>query len=110
MQEEMVDRFAAYADAIRREVCRSCLDGRGNGECGLTSRSCPLDAQLPAVIRAVQGIHSANLEDYTRAVEEHVCSSCSNKVAGESCGLRDHADCALVAYLPLVIDAVEESH
>lgn len=110
MHEEMTDRFTAYADAIRREVCRTCLDGRGDGRCGLINRSCPLEAQLPAVVQAVQGIHSANLDDYTRAVEEHVCSSCSNRVEGEPCGLRDHADCALVAYLPLIVDAVEESH
>ena len=45
--DEADSRFAAYADALRREVCRSCLDGRGDGSCGLTSRACPLDAQLP---------------------------------------------------------------
>jgi hypothetical protein len=104
------ERFAAYADALRREVCRTCLDGRGDGECGLTSRACPLDAQLPAVIAAIESIHSNNIDDYTQAVEERVCSNCSNKAPGEPCGLREHADCALVAYLPLVIDAVEESH
>jgi hypothetical protein len=104
------DRFAAYADALRRDVCRTCLDGRGDGACGLASRACPLDEQLPAVIAAIQSIHSSNLDDYTRAVEASVCSNCSNRAAGVPCGLREHADCALIAYLPLVIEAVEESH
>jgi hypothetical protein len=107
---ETGDRFAAYAEALRREVCRACLDGTGDGRCGLEGHACPLDAQLPAVIAAIQGVRSNNLDDYTRAVEERVCSNCANRAAGEPCQLREHADCALVAYLPLVIDAVEESH
>ncbi len=110
VETETRDRFAAYADALRRDVCRTCLDGRGDGACGLTSRACPLEAQLPAVIAAIEGIHSSDLDDYTRAVEAQVCSNCSNRTPGEPCELRERADCALVAYLPLVIEAVEESH
>jgi len=108
-RDEADSRFAAYSDALRREVCRTCLDGRGDGSCGLTARACPLDAQLPAVLAAVQGIHSANLDDYTKAVEEQVCAHCSNRSAEGPCLLREHADCALVAYLPLVVDAVEQA-
>ena len=88
-ESDAESRFAAYSDALRREVCRTCLDGRGDGTCGLTNQECPLDAQLPAVIAAVQGIHSNNLDDYTKAVEDQVCSHCSNRPARGCCESRE---------------------
>lgn len=104
---ETEERYQRYMDAIRRRVCSVCLDQRDDGACGLTGRTCAIEAHLPQIVEAVIAIKSDRMEDYVAAIQAQVCSRCAS-AAGPHCELRDRAECSLDAYLSLVIDAVEE--
>jgi hypothetical protein len=102
------ERYVAYRDAIRRRVCSPCLDGRGEGSCGLTGRTCAIEAHLPAIIETIMNVDSDRMVDYVVAIEAQVCGKCEERGSSGECRLRDSGDCALAAYLSLVVDAVEE--
>ncbi len=97
-----------YMDAIRRRVCGVCLDGRDDRSCGLTGRTCAVEDHLPSLVRALSSVQSPRLDDYAAAIREQVCSTCRCQDQRGRCELRYHGDCALDAYLSLVLDAVEE--
>lgn len=107
----MKDRkpYQTYIDALRRQVCAVCLDGRGDGSCGLTRRRCALDAHLPRVLEAIADVKSNRMHDYVEAIESEVCSSCDQLGHDGGCRLRSLGECALATYLSLVVDAVEEA-
>ena len=102
------DLYRAYRDAIRRRVCAPCLDGKGDGSCGLTGRICAIEGHLPRVIEAICAVESDRMIDYMAAIEAQVCGSCQQPSPTGDCHLRDTGDCALSAYLSLVVDAVED--
>lgn len=102
------DRSQAYFEAIRGSVCGACLDARDDGRCGLRGRTCAIETHLPAVVEAVLAIESDHLGDYLAAIEAQVCRTCPSQDHEGVCHLRDHGDCALYAYLPLVLDAIDE--
>jgi hypothetical protein len=103
-----MDRSAAYRDAIRRRVCSPCLDGRGDGTCGLSGRACALDVHLPRVVEAILAVDSHRMDDFIAAIEAEICADCESPGSGGTCRLREQGDCALSTYLPLVVDAVGE--
>ena len=105
-----MDRSIAYRDAIRRRVCSPCLDGRGDGTCGLSGRTCALDVHLPRIVEAILAVDSTRMDDFIAAIEAEICAGCESRGSGGACRLRDQGDCALATYLPLVVDAVEEVH
>jgi hypothetical protein len=102
------ERYVAYRDAIRRRVCAPCLDGRGDGFCGLTGHTCAIEAHLPDIVETVMAVDSDRMVDYVVAIEARVCGKCEQRGPSGECRLRDSGDCALAAYLSLVVDAVEE--
>ena len=108
MQPE--EQYRAYWEAIQRRVCRTCLDQADDGTCGLTGRVCALELHLPEIVGALVGVRSDRMDDYVAAVEAQVCSRCSESAASGECRVRDQAECALYALLPLVVEAVEEVH
>jgi hypothetical protein len=97
-----------YMDAIRQRVCAVCLDSRDDKSCGLTGRTCAVEGHLPDLVRALSSVESSRMEDYAAAIREQVCSACQHQDVNGRCELRDGGDCALDAYLSLVLDAVEE--
>jgi hypothetical protein len=101
-------RYQAYMEAIRRRVCAVCLDGRDDRSCGLTGRVCAIEAHLPQVVAALSAVQSGSMLDYEAAIRAQVCPGCEHQDDQGTCRLRDHADCALDAYLSLVLDAVED--
>ena len=101
-------RLQEYLDVIRRNVCTVCLDGRDDRSCGLSGRTCAIESHLPGLVRALSSIESAKLEDYETEIRAQVCSKCLEQDAAGRCELRDKGNCALDAYLTLVLDAVEE--
>jgi hypothetical protein len=103
------ERYEAFRDAILQRVCRVCLDQRDDGSCGLTGRECAIEGHLPALVEALVAVESDRLEDYEAAVRGQVCTTCDVPDATGRCALREHGDCALSAYLALVVDAVEEA-
>src|SRR5262245_55056943 len=97
-----------YMDAIRERVCGVCLDSRDDKSCGLTGRTCAVESHPPGLVQALSSVASARMEDYAAAIRSQVCSACQHQDAEGRCELRDGSDCALDAYLSLVLDAVED--
>lgn len=101
------ERERAYLEAMRAHVCRVCLDQRDDGTCGLTRRTCAIEAHLPRLATVLAGIDSRQMEAYDAAVRAEICPSCAQQDAEGRCATRDAGDCALLTYLPLVLDAIE---
>ena len=100
--------YQTYMNAIRQRVCAVCLDGRGDGSCGLTGRLCAIEAHLPRVVQAIAALQSNRMDDYVKAIESQVCGSCEQVGPDGDCRQRDLGECALATYLYLVIDAIDE--
>ncbi|HZT28554.1 MAG TPA: hypothetical protein VFA33_01630 [Bryobacteraceae bacterium] len=97
-------------EIIRKKICGVCSDRRIDGQCGLEEPAdCALFALFPQVARAIQATHSKDIQDYIRAIREGVCSVCAKQAADGTCETRRQVQCALDAYLVLVVDAIEEA-
>jgi len=95
---------------IRATVCRVCTDRNNDGFCGLEDPgSCALFRLFPQVARAIQTTHSDDIRDYVKAIREQVCSVCRMQDDEGHCETREKVECALDAYLLLVVDAIEEA-
>lgn len=101
------EREQAYREAIREQVCRVCLDQASDGGCGLSRRTCAIEAHLPRLATVLAGIDSPRMDEYDAAVRAEICPACPQQDAQGTCPVRDDSDCALLTYLPLVLDAVE---
>ena len=100
-------RYDLFRDAIQKRVCSVCLDQRDDGSCGLSHRSCAIEAHLPRIVEAVAAIESDRMDEYVAAIEAEVCAHCEDG-PGPVCRLRERGECALDTYLYLVVEAVEE--
>ena len=100
-------RYQAYWEAIQRLVCGVCLDQADDGSCGLTRRACALQTHLPRLAEVLAQVQSPRMDEYEAAVRAEICARCSEQDAQGHCALRDQGACALSAYLPLVLEAVE---
>ena len=108
MADPATDPYEACWSAIQRRVCAVCLDAAADGSCGLgRTRVCALQENLGAIVETILAVRSDRMDEYVSALEERVCSGCRHN-AGGKCGLRDEGECGLYAYLPLVVDAIEE--
>ena len=101
------EREQAYLEAIREQVCRVCLDQASDGSCGLSRRTCAIEAHLPRLVGVLAGIQSTRMDEYDAAVRAEICPSCPQQDAQGACAVREASDCALLTYLPLVLDAIE---
>jgi hypothetical protein len=100
-------REQAYLEAIRARVCNVCLDQADDGGCGLTRRTCAIEAHLPRLASVLAGIDSRRMDDYDAAVRAEICPSCAQQDELGHCPVREASDCALLTFLPLVLDAIE---
>jgi hypothetical protein len=81
-----------------------------DGQCGLEEpSSCALFRLFPQVAQAIQSVHSDDIHQYIEAIRHNVCSVCNEQAADGSCETRQQVQCALDAYLLLVVDAIEEA-
>ena len=95
---------------VRERICRVCTDRKVDGTCGLEDPStCALFRLFPQVARAVLTVQSNDVRDYIQAIRAQVCSTCSEQDSYGECESRKLVQCALDAYLLLIIDAIEES-
>jgi hypothetical protein len=102
------DRYRPYREAIRRRVCSVCLDGAEDGSCRLAvDRTCAVDRHLPRLVEAIRDVRAGREVGYAPAVEKRVCRHCPDRDPEEGCSLRQDGSCALAAYLPLVVEAIE---
>jgi hypothetical protein len=97
-----------YWNAIRTHVCAVCLDQANDGSCGLGGRTCAIERHLPRLVEVLGAVKSTRMDEYVEAVEREICSRCQEQDDRGRCGLRDEGTCALYAYLPLVLEAMEE--
>jgi hypothetical protein len=103
------DRYEAYREAIRERVCTVCLDSADDGRCRLSGVwACVIDTHLPQIVEAVEDVRSGRARTFEAAVKHRVCGVCPERGPGRSCEPRDQGRCALVAYLPLIVRAVED--
>ena len=96
-------------EMLQQRVCAVCLDQASDGGCGLRDRTCAMKTHLPALVETVAPLDSRRMDEYFDAVEASICAHCDQRSAdGPECALRERGDCALYAYLPLVIDGLQE--
>ena len=101
---------AELEELVRNRICGVCSDRKTDGTCGLEEPGqCALFRLFPQVVEAIQATQSDNLEDYIGAIRRKVCSVCTAQESDESCGQRQQVQCALDAYLVLVVEAIEEA-
>jgi hypothetical protein len=95
---------------LQDRICRVCSDRNNAGTCGLEEPdTCALFRLLPQVVEAVASTTSDNIVDYISALRQQVCAVCREQDAGGDCEKRNNVECALDAYLMLVVDAIEEA-
>jgi hypothetical protein len=99
-------RMKEVLAAIRRRICRTCLDGCADGRCGLTRRGCAVVEHLPTVVELVAAVDGGSMEAYYDAVEREVCWHCPFRSHAGPCRLRQLGECALHASLADVVAAV----
>jgi hypothetical protein len=102
--------LAELEELVRNRICGVCTDRKMDGTCGLEEPGrCALFRLFPQVAEAIQSTHSDDIRDYIDAIRRRVCAICTMQETDESCGLRQQVQCALDAYLLLVVEAIEEA-
>ena len=106
-----MERSLAELEAmVRNRICAVCSDRTVDGNCGLEEPTgCALFRLFPQVAEAIQSIDSNDLQDYVGAIRRKVCAVCTAQDSSGSCGLRQQVQCALDAYLLLIVEAIEEA-
>jgi hypothetical protein len=106
-----MERSLAELEAIvRNRICKLCTEGTIDGECNLENpSSCALFRLFPQVAQAIQSVQSDDIRPYIEAIRRNVCSVCVEQAGDGSCEDRKQVQCALDAYLLLVVDAIEEA-
>jgi hypothetical protein len=106
-----MERSLAELEAIvRNRICGVCTSRAESGDCGLEQpSSCALFRLFPQVALAIQSVKSDDIQLYIDAIRRNVCSVCTDAAADGSCETRQQVQCALDAYLLLVVDAIEEA-
>ena len=106
-----MDRSFDEIEAIvRNRICSVCTERTTEGQCGLESPfSCALFRLFPQVAQAIQSVDSNDIHQYIDAIRSNVCSVCSEQARDGSCEVRQQVQCALDAYLVLVVEAIEEA-
>ena len=104
-------RCLAEIEAIvRKKICGVCTSRSVEGACGLENpSSCAVFQLFPQVAQAIRSVSSDNIHDYIEAIRRQVCSICADQDASGRCETRQQVQCALDAYLLLVVDAIEEA-
>ncbi|MCX6633209.1 MAG: hypothetical protein NTW28_36905 [Candidatus Solibacter sp.] len=106
-----MDRSFDELEAIvRNRICSVCTERTTEGQCGLEDpSSCALFRLFPQVAQAIQSVDSSDIQQYIEAIRRNVCSVCQDQAQDGSCEARQQVQCALDAYLLLVVDAIEEA-
>lgn len=106
----MTQSLAELESIVRNKICKLCTERTVSGECGLEEpSSCALFRLFPQVAQAIQSVRSDDVGPYIEAIRRNVCSVCNEQAPDGSCETRQLVQCALDAYLLLVVDAIEEA-
>ena len=106
-----MDRSLVELESIvRNRICKVCTERTVDGQCGLEEpSSCALFRLFPQVAVAIQSVESDDIQQYIEAIRRNVCAVCADQARDGSCETRQQVQCALDAYLLLVVDAIEEA-
>jgi hypothetical protein len=106
-----MDRSFDELEAIvRNRICNVCTERTTAGQCGLENPSgCALFRLFPQVAQAIQSVDSNDIHQYIDAIRSNVCTVCQEQARDGSCEVRQQVQCALDAYLLLVVEAIEEA-
>ena len=64
---------------------------------------------LPRVVAIAEAVDSDQMSDYLDPVRTNVCAACQNVFSPSgACTLRDQGHCALDAYLPLILEVIDD--
>jgi hypothetical protein len=95
---------------VRNKICKVCTARTVDGDCGLDEpSSCALFRLFPQVAQAIQSVNSDDIGEYVGAIRQQVCQICTDRASDNSCETRKEVQCALDAYLLLVVAAIEEA-
>ena len=95
---------------VRDRICNVCTARTVDGQCGLEEpSSCALFRLFPQVAQAIQSVESDDIQQYIDSIRHNVCAVCADQARDGSCETRQQVQCALDAYLLLVVDAIEEA-
>ena len=102
--------LAELESIVRNRICKVCTSRTASGDCGLEEpSSCALFRLFPQVAHAIRSVRSDDIHQYIEAIRRQVCSICNEQATDGSCETRQQVQCALDAYLLLVVDAIEEA-
>jgi hypothetical protein len=102
--------FEELEAIVRNRICGVCTERTEEGGCGLEQpSSCALFQLFPQVARAIQSVNSDDIRLYIDAIRRDVCSVCQGQASDGTCESRQQVNCALDAYLVLVVEAIEEA-
>ena len=98
-------------ESVLETTCAVCMERSDAGKCAVPARAddCPVRTFFPVVLSIVRRVDSRSMEAYIAAVEAEICPRCAESDGVNGCGRRDRGECALYAYLPLTVDAIEEA-
>ncbi len=91
-------------------VCPVCIHNSVDGTCALWSlEECPISSHLTRLTGVVQAVQSNLMEDYVARIRQDVCSVCrSAEFHNQACDMREEGQCALDAYLSLIVDTIDD--
>ena len=98
----------AYWDVLQAAVCRKCIDGNGTGACLVSGGECAVKKYLPQILDVVDTTSSTSIDAYEAQLRLKVCGQCRHQSPYGACSLRNHVECALDRYFPLIVQLVEE--
>ena len=102
--------LAELETIVRNKICGVCSDRTEDGNCGLEQpSSCALFRLFPQVAKAIQSVDSYQINDYIQAIRANVCTVCEAQMSNGSCEMRRQVQCALDAYLLLIVEVIEEA-
>ncbi|MEO8593026.1 MAG: hypothetical protein ABI759_06880 [Candidatus Solibacter sp.] len=95
---------------VRHRICGVCTERTVEGECGREEpSSCSLFRLFPEVAQAIESVSSNDIRRYIDAIRGKVCTVCTDQAPDGTCQERQQVTCSLDAYLPLIVDAIEEA-
>ena len=95
--------------AVAEKTCAVCLDRTDTGACAIPGHGdCKLRTFFPALVDIVRRVRSTSMDPYVAAVEAEICSRCAEN-GPSGCAPRNRGECALYAFLPVTVDAVEDA-
>lgn len=100
-------------EEVARTTCAACLDRHddGHAQSRVPARvaDCPLRTFFTLAMDVVGRTRADAMDACVAALEADVCPSCLELGAGGRCVRHDRDQCALYAYLPSTVEAIERA-